>query len=86
MSLTSVGHGINGTDLVGCISSLDILETQGPSLQALTHFRGLRFIARHLRHFGCRRVYLGYGPVPGPTLKKALYHTRPFVGACDKYH
>ena len=29
---------------------------------------------------------MGYGPEPGPTLKKALCHTRPVGGTEDKYH
>ena len=29
---------------------------------------------------------VGYGPAPGPTLKKALCHTLPVGGTEDKYH
>ena len=28
---------------------------------------------------------VGYGPAPGPTIKKALCHTCPFGGAGNKY-
>ena len=30
-------------------------------------------------------MHLGYGPVPVPTLRKALCHTRPVGGTADKY-
>ena len=36
-------------------------------------------------HFGSCRVCLGYDPVPGPTFKKALCHTRPSGGTFVKY-
>ena len=29
---------------------------------------------------------MGSGPAPGPTLKRALCHTRPVGGTGDKYH
>ena len=32
------------------------------------------------------RARVGYGPVPGPTKKKALCHTCPLGGAWNKYH
>ena len=37
------------------------------------------------RHFWSRRACLGYGPVPLPTKRKALYHTRQVGGTNDKY-
>ena len=35
--------------------------------------------------FGNCRMRVGYGPAPGPTIKKALCHTCPFGGAGNKY-
>ena len=35
--------------------------------------------------FGKRRARVGYGPVPGPTKKKALCHTCSLGGASNKY-
>ena len=76
---------------------VNFLEPQGPSPQVLTLMGGVRFIAwrlrypflgecrRGLRHFGECWMHLGSGPVPGPTLKKALCHTCPFGGAVHKY-
>ena len=76
---------------------LTFLEPEGAYLQALTLLRGVRFIAWCLRRpiFGRYReglrnfwrfwACLGYSPVTGSTLKKALYHTHPFGGACNKY-
>ena len=70
---------------------------RGPSPQALTLMGGARFIAwrqrrlslgecrRGLRHFWSRRARVDSGPAPGPTLKKALCHTRPVSGTEDKY-
>ena len=38
------------------------------------------------RHFWKYRARVGSGPVPGPTLKEALCHTRPVDGTEDKSH
>ena len=83
MSHTSAGCGINGMDLVGCISSLDIPQAKrGPSPQDLILLEGVRFIAWRLRHLSlgkCRqgsrqfwecRMRLGYDPAPRLTLKR----------------
>ena len=35
--------------------------------------------------FGKCRARVGYGPAPGPTIKKALCHTCPLGGAVNKY-
>ena len=35
--------------------------------------------------FGKCRARVGYGPAPGPTIKKALCHTFPLGGASNKY-
>ena len=40
---------------------------------------------RGLRHFGECWARLGYGPAPGPTIKKALCNTCLFGGAVNKY-
>ena len=95
MGHTSTGRGINGTDLVVCVTSLDI-----PRASRSNSFNPLcrgRFIAWHSRrpflrecrrgsrHFMSRRTRLGYGPAPGPTLKKALCLTRLFGGIEYKY-
>ena len=65
------------------------LELQGAAPQVLTLLGGVRFIAWHLRrpfsgecrrgprHFWECRARLGYGPAPGPILKKASCNTRP---------
>ena len=70
---------------------------RGPSPQALTLLGGARFIVWRLRRpsFGeCRRglrhfwecwACLGYVLVLGPTLKKALCHTRPVGWTEEKY-
>ena len=80
MGRTSTGCGVSGTDLVGLVSSLDI--PQGTVTQALTLFGEVRSInwclrrsilgecRRSPRHFGECWARLGYGPAPGPTLKK----------------
>ena len=72
------------------------LEHQGSVPQALTLLGGVRFIVWHLRrsfleecrwgprHFWSHRACLGYGPMLGSTLKKALCHTRSFGGTRDK--
>ena len=64
--------------------------------QALTLLGGARFITWHLkhlvleecwwvpRHFWSCRACLGFRPVPGPALKKALCQTPPFGVAHDK--
>ena len=69
----------------------------GPSPQALTLLGEVRFITWRLRlpylgkcrwvprHFWECCARLRYGPAPGPTLKKALCHTRPFGGVVNKY-
>ena len=84
----ALGHG-SGRLSLGIGDPFDI---RGPSLQALTLFKGVSLIARHLRqpslgecqqgprYFGDCRARLGYGPAPGPTLKKALCYTCPVVG------
>ena len=83
MGHTSAGSGISGTDLVGCVTSLDwhTSSFRRPSHQALTLLGGARFIAwclrrpflgecrRGPRHFWECRVCLGYGPAPLPTVK-----------------
>ena len=81
-----------------CLISGHTLSLRGPSLQALTFFREVRFIAWHLRHLflgkcwpGLRpfwecRVRLGDVPAPRPTLKKAWCHTRPYGRMEDNYH
>ena len=38
------------------------------------------------RHFWKCREHVGFGPAPGPTLKKALCHNRLIGGTEDKYH
>ena len=65
---------------------------RGPSPQAFTSFERVGLIARRLRNadgavgiFGKCRVRMGYGPAPGPTIKKALCHTCPLGGASNKY-
>ena len=74
-----------------------LLEPQGAVPQTLTLSGGDRFIAWCFRrpfleecrwaprHFWECRVYMGYGTVPGPILKKALCRTRPVGGMYDKY-
>ena len=82
-----------------CHTCLDRLSSSlsGSSPQALTHFRESRFITWHLKcsflgecwrdpkYFWSCQACLGYGPVPGPTLKKALCHTHLVGGTYDKY-
>ena len=84
MEHTSPGCGINGTDLVGCVTSLDWYTSslRDPSPQALTLLGGVRFIAWRLRrpflgewrrgprHLWECRGCLGYGPAPWPTVKR----------------
>ena len=36
--------------------------------------------------FGKCRARAGYGPAPGPTIKKTLCHPCPLGGAVNKYH
>ena len=74
---------------------LDSSSLRGPSPQALTLMGGARFNAWCLKRPSlreCRRglrcfwecpTRLGPGPTPGPTLKKALCHTRTFGGTED---
>ena len=62
-------------------------------LQVLTLFKGARFIPClilgewwwGLGHFWNRRECLGYSPVSDTQTKKALYHTRIYVEAHEKY-
>ena len=41
---------------------------------------------RSPRHFWKYWARVSYGPAPGPTLKKALCHTRPLGGTEDIYY
>ena len=73
-------------------------SVRGPSLQALTFFRGVGFIVLNLRrpffykeirrssrHFLNRRACVGFDPATGPTLKKNMCHTCQVGGTYDKY-
>ena len=75
--------------------SFFILRSQGAFPQAFTSFGRvyrpapevplIRECRRGRGHFGNCRMRVGYGPAPGPTIKKALCHTCPFGGAGNKY-
>ena len=78
--------------LVGCVSSLDFLESQGDVPTAFTLFGGVMFIARRLRHYflekyrqGLRhylshRVRLDYVPALRLLLKKLCATLIQMVG------
>ena len=97
---TSTGRVICGTDLTECVSVPgDFLRPQGAFPQAFTPFRGGlgslpgTWGAPNKGNadgaegiFGKLRARVGYGPAPGPTIKKALCHTCPLGGAVNKYH
>ena len=54
-----------------------------PSPQALTPPQRRPFYGKYQQdqsHFWRRLAYLGYGPAPGTHIKKALCHTRAYVG------
>ena len=66
------------------------LKPQGAVPSGSNSLKEVRFIAWQMlmgpRHFWECRACLGYGPMPGPTLKKALCHTLLVSGTYDKYH
>ena len=84
MGHTSAGRGVNGTDLVGSVSSFDIPRVSwgGEIPLASTLFGGARLITLHLRRLSlgeCRRgpwhfwecqAHVGSGPASGSTLKR----------------
>ena len=97
MGLTSAGRGVSDTDLVGCVLSLDISQASGGSpprfyspRRGLVHrlapeatlFRGM---PTRPEAFLGRPGVSGLRPCVGPTLKKALCHTRLVGGTADKY-
>ena len=82
MGYTSAGHGVSGTDLVWCVSTLDIPRASvGRPHQALNLLGEVRFISwpqkhpflgecrRGHKHFWECRANLSYGFALGPTLK-----------------
>ena len=89
---TSVGRVRRCTDLVGCVLTWIPGSSQALTLLAVAKLitwrqrrpflKECQRVQRHLRK--CR-VCLGDTPAPGPTFKKALYHTRPPGGTYDKY-
>ena len=97
MCYTSVGrpwYQRHGSGWMCHVSGLTYFEPQGAVAQALTRLHGAWFIAlcpflgecrRGPWHFWECRAYLGYSPCDQIHFKKALCHTRPFDGACDKY-
>ena len=84
---------INGTDLVGCVSSLETSRASvGRHPQALTLLEGVRFIAPLFWGMPTGpEAFLGYRACLGYVwtwthLKKALSNTCPVGGAVNKYH
>ena len=77
MGHTSAGCGINGTDPVRCVSSLDTPRaSKCRPPQALTLLGGFRLIAWYMRHRRGPRYFeecqalLSYLPAPRPTFKR----------------
>ena len=95
---TSAGRGINGTDMVGCV--LSCRHTSSLSGGVFSGFKApqrgsvyrlvpeapfFREMPTGSEAFLRMPACLGYGPAPGPILKKVLCHTRPYGGTVDKY-